>query len=276
MRRLTQKLDFGKRTFVTLTSCACWHIGNPCSLVEKIRSHMLMLRRKGWPWMHLGDMIEAITPIDKRFCGETHRDTIFKQLQGAAELVRLARDTCIGLMIGNHEDKLCRVIGDPVRDICSRVWGEQDNPGSRWLGGLAMLRLQCPDGVCDVLATHSRLRFSNGTSDPDRDLVTAQIKLRRYLSGFEADLKLAAHTHRPLIAPPIERTVITAGENKRVKATSAWCAVTPSMLETYNAGDSEAYPAYSELEAYPHSPTGWIEADIDRRGAVRDVRFVEA
>lgn len=41
-------------------------------------------------------------------------------------------------------------------------------------------------------------------------------------------------------------------------------------------GDSLAYPEYAERAMYGAAGIGWIEADVLRDGAVKEVRYVAA
>jgi len=274
MRRITFRPDFGNRDFITLAATACWHIGNPSSDDSAIVRMLHAIKRRKLPWIHHGDSIEAIAPTDKRFSADTHRDTVMRQLQRAADLMRIAREWLVGLHIGNHEDKVSRMMGDMTMDLLMRVYQDDAEAARRWLGGVCMTQIVCPGGACDVMSAHSDISFGGGTSDPLMDEERCRTKLRRYVGKFSADLKLVAHAHRAVIAPPVAVPVVAFGGAAVRRDRPEWCAAVPSMMRTYADGDSDAYPNYAELAVYGPSRCGWIECDIERDGRVIDVRGV--
>ena len=276
MRRITLRPDFGNRPFITLGFTACWHDGNQSCQRDAIIAMLHSFRRRKLPWWHLGDAIEAIAPYDKRFCCESHKKTIMAQASDAASLLRVAKDTLVGLHVGNHEDKLSRIMGDMTMDMLERAYILEDEAKRRWIGGVAITKVVCPGGSCDVVTAHSDISLGGGTSDPDHDAERKRTKLRRYLSAFAGQLKVIAHAHQAVIAPPVTSTAVGFNGAGKFAVRPEWCAACPSMFETYNAGDSMAYPEYAERAMYGAAGIGWIEADIFRDGAVKGVRYVAA
>lgn len=277
MRRITIRPDFGSREMITIGFSACWHVGNNSCQEASIVAMLRGFRRKQMPWYHLGDAIEAIAPHDKRYCCETHRQTIAAQCARSAELVRYGVDTMVGMHIGNHEDKLSRLMGDLTMDILTRACKDDRSSAKRlWLGGIAFTNVVCPAGSCVVLTAHGDKAFGGLTSDPNQDAERMRTALRRYLSRFDAQLKVVAHAHTEVIAPPVTtRSIGFSGYDKRAVSVE-WCAACPSMFKTYNDGDSMDYPEYAERAMYGPAGIGWIEADIMRDGTVSCVRGVRA
>jgi hypothetical protein len=250
-----------------MIACSCWHVGNPGCRARFIRDMLAT----GHPWLMLGDIIEAIAPVDPRFHCETHQATIEAQRKDAEELMALAADSLIGFHIGNHEDKLSRTLGDITRTMLANIYKGKDAVArSRWYGGAAMTELRCPAGTCRMFSEHSRMSVTSaGTSDPDRDALNRAIRLRRNLRPFAGDLKVVGHGHRFLVAPPVTREILHSeggkGQMHPVDVAPEWCAMAPSFFACYDDGP---YPSYGELAGYPPTDIGWLEVVIDRRGRV--------
>ena len=269
MRRRKFKLEFKKGKDTTeLIGTSCWHIGNPECRTKKI-TEML---QTGRPWVMLGDIIEAITPIDPRFHAETHSDTILNQCEYAASFVGQFGDTLIGTHIGNHEDKVSSKVGDVARLVLTLAGlVKRDEDSKYWLGGVCDTTLKCPGGVCKLFTGHSKLGFSGvGTNNPERDQLNKQIKLRRVLKPWKADLKLIGHGHRTVIAPPVFTETLSNGKMIKEVISPEWCAMAPSLFGQYDISDR--YPAYSELAMYGPTDIGWVVATIHKDGRVLNVR----
>ena len=126
MRHHDYTLQFGKSDTARVRFTACWHVGNPACRTKHITELMENCALHRIPWVHLGDTIEAICPLDPRFHMESHSETILQQINEAAALTMPGRKWLIGCHIGNHEDKLTRVVGDLTHEYLRQVFGNDD------------------------------------------------------------------------------------------------------------------------------------------------------
>ena len=278
-------LNFTKRqTHRTIAATACWHVGNPNCKEENIERLMDKCNAEKMPWIHLGDIIEAIGPTDSRFHCETHEKSILAQTAEAATHVMRAKKYLIGMVLGNHEEKLDRTIGWTIKDILERVYHDPTKAFERNLCGLAFIDFICPSGSCMGMFAHSKISMGIGrsTSEPE-ELVALkrENKLRNLLKCFDADLKIVAHGHRSVIAPPVVRPKLSVeGTDRGPRSVMRrdverpeWCAMCPSMFGNYEV--STSYPSYAEMALYPPTDIGWLEVDLGRDGTVLEVRSVE-
>jgi len=287
IRHTSVKFKKGQSTQDVIFS-SCWHIGNPACRERHIEELMRVCREDRIPWVMLGDIIEAIVPIDPRFHCETHQETILAQVESAAGYMAQGLESCIGLHVGNHEDKVSAKFGD-VTSLCLRTALRMANgkmskssldtkSSNLHLGGTAFTHLRCPDGTCTVFTGHSRLSVSSaGTSDPDRDRINRAIRLRRKLSPWQADIKVVGHGHINLIAPPVQFAQLKSLGDKTTQQSNKlrpeWCAMSASMFVNYD--NNEDYPDYAELAMYPPTDIGYIRATINRKGQVLNVQAVD-
>ena len=263
------KLRFTKRqTHQTIQYGSCFHIGNPN--VHNDGMQVFMDRAKTRPWWHVGDMIESILPGDPRFSITEHKDATLTNIQSAVELLAQANKTCLGLAMGNHEWKASGKLGDITEDMANRA----KIPN---LGVTAFIDMIAPDGQCRVFTAHGRGSVGFNSGFPDRDKVNCEIKLRRLLSPFEADLKCIGHFHRTIIAPEVDKAkgIVEDGEFKRRprRVVPEWCVACPSLFCNYENGSTSA--SYAEIAMMPPTDLGWIEIDITRDGSVACIREID-
>lgn len=271
-------LKFTKRQVSTkLAVTACWHVGNPNCKEETIERLMEKCNEEKMPWIHLGDIIEAISPTDPRFHCETHEKSILAQTAEAASYVARAKKHLIGMILGNHEEKIDRVIGSTVQDILSRVFHSSPKAGSLNLGGMAYIDFICPEGTARGLFSHSRFSSGIGRSTYEPYETTQkkkQDKIRNLLKYWTADFKCVAHGHTEIIAPPVTRPTLAVVDGKsemvEVVERPEWCAMCPSMFGNYDV--SGRYPSYAEMAMYPPTDIGWLEVVLDRTGKVQEIK----
>jgi hypothetical protein len=232
-------------------------------------------REQHIPWRMLGDLIEAIGPLDKRFCLDTHKDSIMAQIEEATELIAPAARCLQGIHLGNHENKLSNSIGNISLDVFNRLKHRGLSKYCAFDGYFAFIRMRCPEGDCRMFTGHGGRSISFRSDNPDRDKVNEEIKLRRLLSRFTADLKVIAHFHKVIVAGPQMFTRNIEGDGFKIKRRNtsndkSISVACPSFYKTYDDGDM---PSYGEIAMYDPTDLGWIEVVLDREGQARRVEW---
>ena len=167
-----------------------FHIGNKNSDVEAIKAKVRQIEENGYYWIGMGDYIDAIAPKDARFDGsvvDTNLLTSDQQTDFVIDLLYPIKDKCLGILIGNHEDKVRRDVGvDVVKRMCRELKAE-------YLGYNALIRLTFVRGErkhyqsVDIFATHG---FFQGRTRSGR--ITRVEQLAQWIN---ADIYLMGHTH---------------------------------------------------------------------------------
>lgn len=246
----------------------CWHIGNPNSDKDAIGIFMDRAKRK--PWWHVGDIVEAIGPGDKRFHHSEHKDTMLNSIAEAGDTINKARGTCWGTICGNHEWGASGAIGDVAEDIATR--GRVP-----YLGACCYFDVRCPDGRALIFTAHGNGSMGFNSGVPERDAFNRRNKLRGRLRGFGGETgvplaKCVAHYHRTIIAPPTDVVAATvrAGEFKRrpEEHDADWVMACPSLFKNYDDGPV----SYAEMALYPPTDLGWLGIAFERSGKIACVR----
>ena len=254
---------------------ACWHIGN--GAMHRDGMDRLLKECEKWPWVQLGDIIEAIAPNDPRYEADHHSDTIMAEIHDAIDYVERAPDTCMGICKGNHEGRASRTMGSITEFICKQVWGTQK--GHQYnLRGAAYLRLVAPEGGTTVFCGHSRISMSYSAGTSKQIHESKKRKLQNKLRKFMADAKIVAHGHQFVCAPPIAEKMLVydtkAKREKRVPVATngAWHIMVPSMFMVY---DSDAKSEnYAEDAMYDPTEIGWVECIHGRDGKIQEVHHI--
>ena len=249
---------------------SCWHIGNPSINEDGI--NLFLERAKTTPWVHLGDGIEAITPTDPRFSMGTHAMSVMAQADYFASLMSEAKNTCIGLSVGNHEWKLSAKIGNVTGMICKMA-------GIKYLSGAAYATMKVNGGVSTAFFAHGGGTMGFRAGEPERIKTNKKVRLRDILKPFDADLKAIGHFHTTVLAPPVFEDRLNHKFRPRC-VKPGWCVATPSMFGNYGAEDEaelasdEAMPSYAEIQLYPPTRLGWVEIEFDDDGKVLCARDI--
>jgi len=250
-----------KRLLIT----SCWHIGVAACRDDVIRR--FLQRAKRYPWIHLGDIIDAIAPTDPRYHAGTHKLTIQQQKAAAAEYIERARKTCIGMVVGNHELKLARQFGNITYEITQAA-------GIPYLA--QTVRGPNKHGYTFHFA-HPKITFSNKAGNAQHRDDVRQTKLRRFLQQFDGDLKVLGHPHRAVIAPPeIERRLAGRKYVDRCTGEPGWCATCPGCLDGYMISNDVNLLSYVESGGYPPTPPGWLEVAFDKTGVKCVIEYDES
>jgi len=262
MRYIRHKMNAGEAIFGS-----CTHIGNPAMHEEGVAKFGEITRVK--PWMHFGDLIESILPIDsRRYSQEEHgNDPLFATMDRVNEIFGDSAPMCIGLLTGNHENGLSRIVGNVTKKLARGL-------------GVPFLTMSCfcdfifTKGKCRGFFTHGGTTFNYVAGEPERIRINRQIKLRNYLRRFEADIKGIGHAHRKVIAPQVmeEKLTIIDGKIKRrpIHVKESWCFAAPAMFKTYDT--KHDHGNYGEMKNYDPTDIGWIGVLFEKDGKIACIR----
>lgn len=172
-------------------------------VIEEIRKDPKAL------WFGGGDIIDAVSPSDVRydcqnlaewfFTGDSERiqdnisSVITQQVSRAIEIFYPIRDKCLGLLTGNHEDKIrTREHRDVQSEICSGLGVEKCEYEHIW-----RLKMTRPSSVVHIFiyGYHGWGAGRTAGSEPN--------KLKNLLDEWESvDIVFRGHSHSFAILPP--------------------------------------------------------------------------
>ena len=115
MKTMEYRVNFpakAKKTTVMATSC--WHYGNPAIHEEGVAK--FLKKAKKYSWIHHGDVIEGITPYDKRFEKDAHEMSLMNSVQIAAGKIEEAQSS-------KHTSSSCSPLswGRSLRPCCGPI-----------------------------------------------------------------------------------------------------------------------------------------------------------
>ena len=208
----------------------------------------LIAKDKNAYWIGMGDMLDSITPSDKRWDaqitdwrrlkkreGDHDESTIvIDQLELAERFFAPIWSRCLGFHAGNHEDAIAKY---HFVDITKKLCRDHDVP---YLGYTAMTRLEIgfhhnekgSGGQAISLDIFSEHGGAGGGTEGN-----AVNQLHKRMEQFRADIYLKGHVHRRAIS---KRSEILWGPNKPVHRTRL-AILTGHFLQGYALG-ATAYP----------------------------------
>lgn len=270
MQVLKKKLAFGKKKKIAeIIYGACWHLGNPSCSEEGVARFMEDAKKKAG-WWHAGDATESIPKDDSRNQAGEHTETVLATSATAADYLSKSRGNCWGFICGNHEYGGSRNIGSIAEDIARRA-------KIPYLGMTTYFDIQCPKGSSLVFAAHGSGSMGFNSGFPERDRLNRELKLRRILKPFNADLKCIAHYHKTILARRLlqYQGTVENGLFKRRACVEVeeWCAACPSLFMNYH---EESNGSYAEMKLYPPTDIGWIGIVYNRDGTIACLREYSA
>lgn len=248
-------VGLAKRETVLYHSCT--HIGNPNRHEEGTKR--FFERAKKHKWIHLGDIIESIMPCDSRYSVEEHVDSVLGCIGEAVSYVESARKTCIGLIMGNHEYKLSRKLGNITKKIALDA---QVPFGSHTM---ATYYHHGANGL-SAFAAHGAGNIRARTSEPERNEANMKIRLRNLLKDFQFELKVIGHFHRVIVAEAVyEERLSLDGmldlKRRPQNTRTDWCIACPSLFSNYVP---DSVGSYAEAALMPPTDLGWMEIDTEK------------
>ena len=159
--------------------------------------------------IHHGDLAEAITIDDKRYCATTlspETPTPIRQYKMAGEELKPIADRILAILTGNHDWKIANRFGDCVRDI---VCADLTNNNPDRIYGTYSCKLLIKDKIGKLMykhfATHGARSIGSTADDPIRQKSNMHLQLKRRLIHKAGDCIISSmgHTHKLLIAEPM-------------------------------------------------------------------------
>jgi predicted phosphodiesterase len=189
--RLRKKLRMND-DWKTLVPFGDLHMGYATANLDKMQKVVDYIKAKDCKWIGMGDFIDNTPPSHRFYRQETSLTTPQQQVFDFVELVRPIKDTCIGLIYGNHEIRSLdyKTGYDPIKQM-EELLGLSKN--YRGLGTQHYFH----EAPFDIFATHGKARgffFSTRTATKINQL----LKLHELA---EADLYLMGHVHDILHFP---------------------------------------------------------------------------
>lgn len=231
------------------------HFGSPQCDVEKLRKDIKkIMKDPDGKVLLMGDLIDSIIPGDKRYrngaVAGAVDDIIDNDISGLLLILGAIRTKIIGVLTGNHEDKITQCHGtNPGKRIAEKL-------GAPFLGYTTLLRLDCrgPLGsrLVDVFASH-------GHGGSTKTVGGSLSSFDRSRSAIDADLYLFGHVHRRQATKEVQ---LCWGNAKQVAFRTKMIGITGTYLKTFGDGVT---PSYSEIKGYHPTSLGCLCVSIEPR-----------
>lgn len=272
----------GKR-YIPYTSCndvfTLWglgdlHLGNPGCDLSRIKRDIKEIEEDPFSiWVGLGDYGDYIQPSDKRFSADSLDDEAklnlgrlgMHYMERARDLFMPIRHKCLGLILGNHEDKYFRQSN--WEDGHSWLCQELEVKNLRYSALMDVVFLRGRTAFEKVLYSRSEANLKSVKSEGSKfrlychhgsgGAATPSGKLNaliRHMNNFEADVYMMGHVHQ-CTGQKLVRLGADDGCKKLVEY-SRIGAICGSYLKTYKEG----HTGYGEIKGY--SPTALGPAKI--------------
>ncbi len=216
-------------------------------------------------WIGMGDLGECINIKDKRFDQKCLREPYCSNLHSyhqmeaneLEELLSPIAEKCLGILVGNHEDKLRQAYGyDLMLELCTHF-------GWKNLSMEAMIRLNVErqeghNMPLRIFATHG---YGGTRTDGG-----ALLKLEKARAEFLADIYLMGHEHKNLGDAKGYLTIPTTGK-LRLKEYPQKLILVPSFHKTYQVGIDN----YAAKRLYSTSALGISETTCRIRNATLEL-----
>jgi predicted phosphodiesterase len=228
---------------------------------------------------HLGDLAEAIMIDDSRYDKETvaqGKDVPLLQYRSVKEKLFPVRDRILTVMMGNHDWKHIRKVGNLVKDY---VCAELKVPYGTYTCKL-LINDKKSNLMYKIFLTHGFGALNSNADDPVRRLSNMQLALKRKLSQKAADCAIMAmgHNHKLITVDPLP-TLYLVDENNDVQqhyiagVQSAqyihpdhrWYCATGSFFKLYGLGMS----GYGEVFGYDPHELGCCIVHVENKTIVR-------
>lgn len=196
-----------------LVISSCTHIGSQLCHYRGIDKMVKYVKAKPDTrrFIHLGDIIEAITTDDKRYHVEGMTTPIpLRQIQEAMEIFRPIREQIIVVLGGNHELKLHR-FGNLVELFCSEKSGINVPYGTRTA---RVVFQNNGKRLFNGFFTHDVPIFKSNAKDylqRQANMLAAMKMSIMYRMG-DCALNICGHAHQLMVVPPSPILYLTDGE----------------------------------------------------------------
>jgi len=232
------------------------HVGSANCDMKKLEENIDWCKKKGAYVLFGGDQIDAINFSDKRFDYDNLAEfsqkglsrVVSVQVEKFVKMFKPLKGRIIGLLSGNHEDKIKSVYHfDPSYEICKGL-------ECKFLGYSAMIRLTMAQSnlninKCVIFAHHG---CGAGTAG-------AQVnKIQNIANDFEADIYLMGHSHQKICSQS-ERLEMSDKGSLHIRARKRVFAICGTYLKTYEQGQM----GYGEKKLFRPTSTGGVKITIE-------------
>lgn len=240
--------------------------------------------------IHHGDITEAITIDDKRYCSYTvdpETPTPLLQFRNAAEELKPIADKILVILDGNHDWKLANRFGNCIKEIvCPTLAGNKD-PDEIYGTYSCKLIIKDKNGnlMYKHFATHGAKNISSTADDPIRQEANMKLQLKRRLHRKAGDCisMSMGHTHRLLVAEPTPLLYLTDNGKKPIskytQAVQDAPYISPELRWYVNTGcfyrlyGEDGLSGYAERAGYDPTELGYAVMRVEG-GVVKGIEEV--
>lgn len=234
MRHVKHKVDYQSECIYVLSDT---HIDHPNTDMKLLRKHIDNIDKHDIPWIHLGDWVDSINPLDKRYdVKSTNKETIVDSYEKAFDLFSPISDQCVAILRGNHGSKWSKIEGDFIK-IFAKRWGVP------YLG-------YCGFVTVTLKGAKHRIWLHHGAGG-GRKRGAKTIRLSEWPLFVDADIYLQGHTHTYVAF----HDEIVTPTRKRLR----WFGNAPGYIRSYTGHDD-----YIEELGLQPQPPGCIRLTLDK------------
>jgi len=254
------KISNSRNLWIKLIPLGDIHLGNTGCDLKKLKEQINYIKeKKDCYWVGMGDYVDSINYSDKRFDPTTVAEPFIShlsnciplQIETLAKLLAPIKDKCLGLLRGNHEEKIRLQHHYDIIYEMRKVLG-LDIPDLKD-AAIMRLRFNALRGgsyIFDIFVTHGNVGGRKGGAKVNR--------LEDMIGYMDADIYLMGHSH---IKVTESRSVLYVDNNLNLKYRKRVLACTGCFLNGYTKG----IPSYVEKWNYPPTSTGCIKLMINPR-----------
>lgn len=254
-------------------------------------SHFIEFLESPYPKFLLGDLLEAIGPMDKRFYHGKHNNPIMeaffylKHLLVKHNIENPTAGDVIGLLKGNHESVVFSKFGNLYNSIYTTEDGE-DVPGGlcnelgiAYGGFISMFVLEDGGHRSCWMLTHGKLTFNAKAGEEERKQTNKKIRVRDHMKGIcQANLYACGHGHQLVLSPPPKKQKMVYDPINRTMAMksvpigdSAFYCMTGSFMKVY---ETNVDGNYAEEMLVEPSDIGWVRVFMDKDLNIIDMKGI--
>lgn len=240
-----------------------WHLGAGNADIDGIERFLNKMKKKNMPWIHGGDLLEAILPKDRRFSVDEQPMSLRAAKAEALSLLKIASKTCIGIIEGNHEETVGKDTGSVTVELAAAL-------GINPLASRSFVRF----GHTLAHFCHYQPGVTRSKVGPiERIQVNTTLSLRNAFRKIDAHVCGMGHIHRGLVSAPAFEQKFTCTKNREIKEVyrsddPKWVFSCPSMYKVYKKGPVSGY---AEAMGVPPTTLGWMELhfNLEEPGLVK-------
>lgn len=252
-----------KKDWINIIPIGDIHLGNSGCDIDKIRDMVEWIKshEDNTYWIGMGDYIDAINYSDPRFDPKTINKKFFLegdidkiiqfQIEEVTDLFKPIRNSCLGLLRGNHEETIRKYYH---YDVLYEMAKDLELPRSLLLYDTSIIRTvfkraKSREKSCiDIFCAHGNIGGRTYGSKANR--------LHDLMKYFKADIYLLAHSHIKQSQSCNQIYFDKRGTERKRKVVMA---MTGCFLQGYSRGKT----SYCEKWLFPPTDTGVIKLQIN-------------